>query len=166
MPRLILMRHAKSDWNHPGLRDHDRPLNKRGRASAEALGDWLRAEKYLPDQVFCSSAERTGETLLGLKLDPKPEINFTRALYLAEAAAMMDVLNTATAACVLMVGHNPGICEMAHRLVDAPPDHERFEDYPTGATLVCDFDASSWAEVQWYRGKAVEFVVPRALLEG
>ena len=59
MLRLILMRHAKSDWSHLDLSDHDRPLNNRGKASAAALGDWLRVKSYLPDQVLSSTAART-----------------------------------------------------------------------------------------------------------
>ena len=95
MRRLILMRHAKSDWNHPGLGDHDRPLNARGIASATALGDWLRAKDYIPDAVLCSSAERTGQTLLGLALPDGVPTTFTRTLYLAEAPQMLEQLRTA-----------------------------------------------------------------------
>ena len=80
MLRLILMRHAKSDWSYAGLDDHARPLNKRGRTSAAALGNWLRHNEYIPDHVLCSSAERTGETLLGLGLDPQTETLFIRGL--------------------------------------------------------------------------------------
>ncbi len=164
MRRLILMRHAKSDWNHFTLSDHDRPLNDRGRRSAAALGDWLRDKGYLPDEVLCSSAERTGETLLGLELPGNPEITYSRALYHAEAEGMLDILRCARARCVLLVGHNPGICELAHRLVAEPPAHDRFEDYPTGATLICDFDVASWEEVTWFAGEVVDFAIPRELL--
>lgn len=166
MLRLILMRHAKSDWNHIGLADHDRPLNKRGKASAKVLGDWLRAKGYIPDEVLCSSAERTGQTLLGLQLGSSPRTTFTRALYHADAQSMLTLLHGATAPSVLMLGHNPGICEFAHRLVDDPPRHDRFSDYPTGATLVCDFDASNWKDVGWFQGIVVDFKVPRELLAG
>ena len=51
MKRLILMRHAKSDWNHPGLADHDRPLNKRGRKAAPAMGAWLTADRALVEKA-------------------------------------------------------------------------------------------------------------------
>ncbi len=164
MLRLILMRHAKSDWSYAGISDHERPLNKRGRASAAVLGDWLRANQYFPDQILCSSAQRTGETLSGLNLMPETPTQFTRALYLAEARAMLENLSTATARCVLMIGHNPGICEMAHRLVDEPPLHARFSDYPTGATLVCDFAEPHWADVTWHAGQVVDFAIPRELM--
>ena len=164
MLRLILMRHAKSDWSHASLSDHDRPLNKRGLESAAALGNWMRDKGYLPDQVLCSTAARTGQTLLGLALDPSPHTQFVQALYHAEAPTMLNALHAATDPCVLMLAHNPGICEMAHRLVDDPPLHDRFHDYPTGATLVCEFDTDSWAGVEWFQGTVVDFVIPRELM--
>ena len=163
MLRLILMRHAKSDWTHPDTADHDRPLNKRGRGAARTLGDWLRAQGHVPDEVLCSSAERTSQTLTGLCITPTPQTRFVRALYLAEPRVMIETLHEATGTCVLMVGHNHGICEFANLLVETPPAHERFADYPTGATLVCDFDVSKWTEVNWHQGRVVDFVVPREL---
>lgn len=164
MLRLILMRHAKSDWGHAGLSDHARPLNKRGRASAQVLGNWMRSKDYGPGEVLCSSSERTGETLLCLGLDPAPPTRFLSELYHATAGEMLDVLRSAQNATVLMVGHNPGICDMANRIVQTPADHIRFLDYPTGATLVCDFDMAHWQDVDWFTGDVVDFAIPRELL--
>ncbi len=164
MLRLILMRHAKSDWSHAGLGDHARPLNKRGRASAKALGYWMRSKEYWPDEVLCSTAERTGETLLRLDFNPPLNTRFVSGLYHAEAEEMLGILHGAKSACVLMIGHNPGICEMANRLVEAPPSHDRFFDYPTAATLVCDFDKTDWRDVTWFSGEEVDFVIPRELI--
>ncbi|WP_299781083.1 histidine phosphatase family protein [uncultured Roseobacter sp.] len=164
MLRLILMRHAKSDWNHPHLSDHDRPLNTRGLASAKALGNWLRTKGYRPDQVLSSSSERTGQTVLGLAVPDDVPVTFTRALYLAEPETMLDVLHTATGRCVLMLGHNAGIAEMAERIVEVPPQHNRFADFPTGATLVVDFDAEGWKAIGWHEGQPIDFVIPRELV--
>ena len=60
--RLILTRHAKSDWDDPLLADHDRPLNARGRRSARLLGDWLASRGYEPEEVLCSTAARCRQT--------------------------------------------------------------------------------------------------------
>jgi phosphohistidine phosphatase len=163
MLRLILMRHAKSDWSHPGLTDHDRPLNRRGQKSARLLGDWLRARGHLPDEILCSTARRTVETLQGLKLGKGVAPSLQPGLYHADPEAMMRILREATGACVLMIGHNPGICEMAQALVADAPDHDRFDDYPTGATLVCDLDIATWAEAEWHSARTVDFVIPREL---
>ncbi len=161
MKRLILMRHAKSDWGDPALPDHARPLNKRGRRAARALGDWLRAEGLEPGEILCSTATRTRETCARLKLPVAPRL--IDGLYLAEPAAMLAALRVARADTVLMIGHNPGIAELAARLVAAPPAHPRFEDYPTGATLVADFAIEDWAALQEHSGDAIHFVIPRDL---
>ena len=65
--RLILMRHAKSSWNKP-VSDHERELNGRGRASARAMGNWLRENDFLPKEALISSSERTRETFEGLEV--------------------------------------------------------------------------------------------------
>ena len=158
--RLILMRHAKSDWSHD-LADHDRPLNKRGKLAAQSLGDWLRENGFVPDQIWCSSAKRTCETFEGLALDIAPL--FTRSLYLAEPADLMAAAQASTGDCVLLIAHNPGIAWFAHQLLAQIPRHPKFAQYPTGATLVVDFDIVSWDQLQLGRGQLVDFVVPREL---
>ena len=157
------MRHAKSSWSSPALNDHARPLNKRGRASATALGGWLRRAGYIPDTILSSSAERTRETAARLKFDVPA--TFTNALYHAGPRRMLAALAGAEAQTVLMLGHNPGIAEFADLLVAAHPDHPRFLDYPTGATLVAEFPVSDWYEIRFGIGKAIDFMVPRDLLE-
>lgn len=159
---LILMRHAKSSWVHPGLADHDRPLNDRGVRSAVAIGNWLRMKGHVPDAAISSSSERTGQTFLGLELDIP--VTFTRTLYHAGPEVMMDLLRQQEADKVLMIGHNPGIAEFAHRLVEAPPEHPRFADYPTCATAIIRWDEGDWSETGWRGGKVVDFAIPRELI--
>lgn len=161
---LILTRHAKSSWNHPALDDHARPLNKRGRASAKAIGKWLSDKGYLPDTVLSSDSARTRETWDRMGLAAAQTV-FTRALYHADSEEMMHALNQATGDCVLMLGHNPGIAHFAEHVVQAPPAHDRFFDYPTCATTIITFQAVNWADVTWQSGEVLEFVIPRALLE-
>ncbi|MDU8912230.1 SixA phosphatase family protein [Aestuariicoccus sp. MJ-SS9] len=160
MKHLILMRHAKSDWSM-NLDDHARGLNKRGERSARALGDWLRAQEYLPDQVLCSDAHRTRQTLELLALEA--ETDFDPRLYLSAPETMLEVLRGATGDRVLMIAHNPGICALAEHLVDEAPAHDRFADYPTGATLVAEFDIDDWKKLRPGTGRALAFVVPREL---
>lgn len=162
MKRLILARHAKSDWGDPALPDHARPLNRRGRRSAKALGDWLRGEGLVPGEILCSPAKRTQETCARLRLPLAPRL--IESLYMAEPEDMLDVLREARGDTVLMIGHNPGIAEFAARLVAEPPAHPRFDDYPTGATLVADFDIGDWARLAEHTGRAARFVIPRELL--
>ncbi len=165
MKRLILMRHAKSDWSSRAATDHDRPLNARGRHSAEALGDFLRDNDLLPDQVLSSSAKRTGETLLRLKLPEKTDVTFSRDLYLATHNDMMSALQGATGQTVLMVGHNPGMRITAGEILAEPPvGSPQFDKYPTGSTLVADFDIDDWAQADWGMAQLAHFVSPRELL--
>lgn len=161
MLTLILMRHAKSSWGSPELTDHDRPLNGRGRKSAKAMGRWLRKRGHAPEQVLCSSSRRTMETFEKLAIDAP--ISFTRKLYHAGPAAMLEVLQEAEAPTVLMLGHNPGIAAFARNLVSRPPDHARFDDYPTCATLIARFHRSKWADVGWGDGETIDFAIPREL---
>jgi len=161
--RLILMRHAKSSWGDPTQPDHARPLNGRGQRSATALGDWLRARGYLPDQVLSSSSVRTRETFDRLGLDAPAQ--FSDALYHASPATMLKALRAATGQTVLMLGHNPGIATFAHSLVATPPAHERFADCPTGATLIADFAITAWGDLTPGIGQTVDFIIPRALTD-
>lgn len=158
--RLILIRHAKSSWEHPGP-DHDRPLNKRGYKSAPAVGSWLRQNGYLPEAILSSSAKRTRETHDGLGF--KVPARFERSLYLAEPDIMLAELRSETADSVLMLGHNPGIAVFAELLVAQAPDHHRFFDYPTCATTVMDFDIDDWSALEFGTGKVQGFVIPREL---
>ncbi|MBR9764941.1 MAG: histidine phosphatase family protein [Rhodobacteraceae bacterium] len=159
--RLILMRHAKSSWANPGQPDHARPLNGRGRDSAVALGDWLRGRGYLPEQALVSSARRTRDTFAGLALPVTPVLD--DGLYHAGSLRMLATLRAARGQTVLMIGHNPGIAEFAEVIVQAPPGHGRFADYPTGATLVADFPISAWDQIRPGMASAVDFIIPREL---
>ena len=162
--RLILMRHAKSSWDNPFAEDHQRPLNGRGKRSAKAIGEWLRAQGYLPDQILSSSATRTRETCAGLQLEA--DKRFLDGLYHAGAGQMLEVLKQGSGECVLMLGHNPGIAWFASELVERPPEHPRFNDYPTCATLVVDFQISTWRDLRPGTGQVVDFVIPRELTDG
>ena len=161
--RLILTRHAKSSWEDLRQSDHDRPLNKRGRTSAQAVGRWMRDRSVRPQVILCSTAARTRETLELLALDAP--VDFEAGLYHCSADAMLAKLTQQTVQTVLMVGHNPSIAELAERLTHELPPHPRFLDYPTCATTVLEFDAHTWQDVQYGTGKINAFVVPRDLSE-
>ncbi len=158
---LILTRHAKSSWDSPAMGDHDRPLSKRGQRAARALGRWFHSNGYQPDQVLSSDSKRTRETYAGLGLANGAD--FTSELYHASASQMLRVLKRASGTVVLMLGHNPGIAGFAGQLPNRPPDHPRFFDYPTGATLVARFDIDNWQQAVWGGGDVVDFVIPREL---
>lgn len=163
MKTLILMRHTKSDWSISES-DHNRVLNPRGIRSARALGDWLRGAGHVPDRALVSSARRTRESIGLLALDCPA--TFQRALYLAEPEVMLHQLRQASGDTVLMLGHNPGICALAHDLTADAPHHPRWHDFPTGATLVARFDVQGWSKVTTRTGQCVDFITPRDLTDG
>ena len=137
--RLILSRHAKSSWDDPAMADHDRPLNGRGRRAALELGEWLQSRGYEPDEVLCSTAERTRETwtrAAAAPLEVMPKVRFVDALYNASPDILLKVLRGAAGDCVMMIGHNPGMAEFAAMLPARAPNHADFRRYPTAATLV------------------------------
>lgn len=159
--RLILTRHAKSSWDDPAQPDQDRPLNDRGRRASLALGDWLASRGYEPEEVLCSSAQRTRETWEGVALaalEVRPLVRYEAGLYQASAEKMLAILRTASAPTVMMLGHNPGIAELAAMLCARPPMDPDFRRYPTAATLVVDFQTDSWADVGPGEGSVMDFV--------
>ena len=159
--RLTLIRHAKSSWDG-NEEDRARPLSKRGRNAADALGEWLRGR--MPDEILCSDAARTRETWERIAAaGDGPAADLEPRLYHADCDTILSVLRGATDPHVCIVGHNPGIGRFAERIVAQSPDHARFEDYPTGATTMMTFGAASWSEVGWKSGKIEDFVVPREL---
>ena len=159
--KLILVRHAKSSWDDPLQADFDRTLNKRGRASAVAIGKWLRKLGHVPDAVLSSSSKRTQETAELLGFDT--ETHFTKALYHAGAYLMLSELQRASGQTVLLLGHNPGIAEFAERLASKLPAHSRFLDFPTCATTVFEFECDSWQDVNFGMGHIKAFTIPREL---
>ena len=166
MRRLILLRHAKSSWADPGQRDFDRPLNPRGQRAAAAIGAWLADKGLLPDAALVSPAARTRETWarLGPAFATVPA-RFPDDLYHAEAQALLGHLQAAPAeaATVLILGHQPGIGELASRLLPEPPDDPEYLRYPTAGTAVIDFDVDDWTEAHWQEGRLFAFTTPRRL---
>jgi len=166
MPRrLILLRHAKSDWTDADATDHARVLNPRGRAACDAIGAWLAARGHVPDEVLCSDAARTRETWARLAphLPGAPAPTLRPDLYLAEPGRMLSALQGASGDVVAMLGHNPGIGSFAAGLLADRPEHDDFGRYPTLATLVADFDIDAWSRLVPFTGRVVDFVVPRDL---
>ena len=173
MKTLILLRHAKSSWDDPGLDDHGRPLNKRGRRSAPAIAAWLAERGHRPDTVLCSSARRARETFERAEraapgLLPEPEIE--DGLYHAAPTALRGRLARLGADCgtALMIGHQPGLGALARLLTNgrAEPGCARaFEHFPTAAAAVIRLDIAEWPAIADGTGRLVEFAVPRELMQ-
>lgn len=162
--RLILTRHAKSDWATPQVGDVRRPLNKRGQRNAETIGRWMVENGYIPETALVSSAARTQETFERLQL-PAQGLNSQSldALYHAGPERILQVIKSATGKTVLLLAHNPGIGEFSERFADIVSDHPDFWRYPTGATTVFQVKATSWKDIAWGENAIEAFVIPREL---
>jgi phosphohistidine phosphatase len=159
---LILIRHAKSDWDGFDGDDHARKLNPRGRQAAPKIGRWLADKDHIPDLMLVSDAARTLETasLICAGWPQPPRVETLRDLYLASPEVMLDALIKTTHPCVAMVAHNPGIAILAQALLARAPDHPKFDQYPTGAITIIDFENDVVAP---QTGILKDFVVPRDL---
>jgi phosphohistidine phosphatase len=167
MRRLLLLRHAKSSWADAGLRDHERPLNARGREAAPRVGRYLDREGLVPDLVLCSSARRTCETVARLRLPEKVPVEVSHDLYLGSPDAVLDLVRQVddTVATLLVVGHNPTTHELALTLAGAG-DADLVDDlarrFPTGALAGLAFDGD-WRSLDAGAARLERFVAPRDL---
>lgn len=170
MPRLLLLRHAKSSWTDPGRADFDRPLNSRGRSAAPAIAKFMVQQGLLPQRIVCSTAQRARETLALMlpHMASDMEVAFTRRLYEADAEGYLTAARMAggTANTLMLVGHNPAMEEVA--MVLAPAGDARAltlmrEKYPTGALAVIDFDGPRWDEIGPGAGHLTAFCTPKML---
>jgi phosphohistidine phosphatase len=158
MRRLILIRHAKSAWNEPGLSDFERKLAPRGRKAAQWIGDVLREAGWVPDLVLCSPADRTRETLALADLDVP--VRFEQDIYERMSDDFIDIIRSTggEAPVLALIGHNTGMETTALLLAEDDVD---FGGYPTGAIAVLDFAIDDWAELAEGSGKVVAFRWPR-----
>jgi phosphohistidine phosphatase len=163
---LYLLRHAKSDWDDPSRTDIDRPLAPRGRKAAGAMSRYLKRADIRPELILCSPARRTRQTLelIGEAFELMPQVTFAPWLYAASAGqllANLEELPPETAS-VMLIGHNPGLEDLATSLAGRGADLDRLRDkYPTGALAVLSvFD---WRRLEPGCAELVSFVVPRDL---
>ena len=170
MHQLLLLRHAKSSRDDPNLPDRERPLTKRGRHAARLMRQAIGDLGLAPDLVLVSTARRTMQTLEALEpWDETPLIEPLDALYLAEADRLFATLQevTETVRSVLLIGHNPGLHELALALRDSttPADDaaRRLADgFPTGA--LAEFTVGvPWVRLDPGRGRLSRFLTPREL---
>jgi phosphohistidine phosphatase len=170
MRRLMLLRHAKSDWTRPGTRDHERTLAPRGREAAPRIGAYMARHGLLPDLVLCSTATRTRETwdLAAATFPDPPPTTYDERVYESGAGTLLDVVKEAKPGVhgLLLVGHNPGLHDLAQRLIasgDVDMRQRLTEKFPTGALAVIDFAVDDWRKLHPRSGRLDRFVVPRML---
>ncbi len=165
MPQLLLLRHAKSSWDDPKLPDHSRPLNARGKHAAAQVGRVMREMGILPDRVLVSSARRTVQTLEQLEpWDAPPRVVVMDGLYLASARAILDLIQDVPDETerLLVVGHNPGLHDLALLLADKDEGIEEqklHEGFPTSALAWFNIPCS-WRELSESKAALTRFMAP------
>jgi phosphohistidine phosphatase len=177
MRRLMLLRHAKSDW--PGrISDFERPLAKRGLIAAPLMGRYMAGEGLRPDLALVSTARRTRETwgLVAPELDHggagQPiETRFEAGIYEAYPEHLLEFARAApaTARTLLMVGHNPGLEDIAAELASSGDEamlRSMRAKFPTCALAVLDLDIDDWSEAGFGRARLERFVTPASIGHG
>ncbi len=169
MRRLMLLRHAKTERVEPGERDRDRKLAKRGRADAPLIGAYMARHGLVPDLALVSAAERAQETwkLLAAAFAKPPKAATDERIYNAGADKLMSVLaEPRRARALLLVGHNPGIHDLAVALIAAGEAAARervAEKLPTSGLVVIDLPFDDWALLHPHSGRLERFVSPRLI---
>jgi phosphohistidine phosphatase len=172
MRQLLLLRHAKSTWDDAAMPDRDRPLNARGRRAAIVMRQAMRDLGLIPDVVLVSTARRTMETLEALEpWDDTPLVEPLDTLYLANPIQLIAALHgvAETVRSVLLIGHNPGMHDLAltlagSQVLSGSGENERAltAGFPTGA-LAEFVIAGSWWDLREGGGRLVRFLTPRTL---
>jgi phosphohistidine phosphatase len=168
MHMLHLLRHAKSSWKE-GVEDHERGLNRRGREASRRVGRHLPASVGALDLVLCSSARRTRETL-ELVLDElatRPRCVIENELYAASKKELINRLRHLAESIgnVLLIGHNPGLHELAVALADTNSAGFRLlepDKFPTAARASFRI-SDAWSDIGCSRYELVDYVTAESL---
>ena len=174
MKTVYLFRHAKSDWAEAGLKDHERPLSERGKKAAPQMAHYIKAKKYKPDLILCSTARRTVETFDALKeeLGDDLTVRFEDAIYLAEPHKLLERLTWLgdDVKSAMLIGHNPGMAQLAAQLTRSPEEadeeklHKRMrEKFSTAALAVIKIPIKAWADLKEGKGRLADFMRPKDL---
>lgn len=162
MKTLLLLRHAKSDWDDPALKDFERPLNKRGLKAAQAVGSFLRRQKAQPQLILSSPAERARQTTLLVMKTAKltVDMRYDERIYEASLERLIEVLSQIedTAEVVMLVGHNPGFEELLEHLTGEA------QRMATAALACLNLNLEKWSKVREDSARLEWLVKPRDLL--
>jgi len=164
MKTLILIRHAKSSWDAPGLSDIDRPLNERGKKDAPEMAKRLKGRKLDIDLFVSSTAKRARKTAkyFAEEFDVKKEdIKLVEDLYLATPTAFQKTISELNDKhdVVAVFSHNPGITEFANSLTSV-----HIDDMPTCSMFALSINTDSWNNFEISEKKFLFFDYPKNAL--
>jgi len=166
MSRLMLLRHAKTANAEAGENDRDRKLTARGRSDAPVIGTYMAHHRLVPDLALVSPATRALETwdLAVGALDAKPRLVKDERIYNASPRRLSTLIReTRDAVTIILVGHNPGLHELALSLIASGDINARerlFEKLPTCGLVVIDLPLDDWSKLNANSGRLERFVTP------
>ena len=168
MHTLYLLRHAKSSWSDPTLADRERPLAPRGRRDAKRIAEHLVRLGIEPDLILCSPAERTRQTLeqVSAALGANPTLRLEAGLYAASADELLERIRVVPedVASVMLIGHNPGLQDLALALASAGPGLARLKaKFPTAALATLTLPKATWSQTSEADAVLAAYVVPNQL---
>lgn len=165
MRTLYLVRHAKSSWGNPGLRDHDRPLNDRGLHDAPKMAQMLASQGVVPDLLVSSPAKRALTTALffaeAFNIEPR-EVQKDPNIYEAFPQEILRIISELpeSAKTVLLFGHNPTFTEVANRFAE----DDFIENVPTCGVVKITSSADSWKAFYEGNSKIAACYFPKEVL--
>ncbi len=174
MRRLMLLRHAKTETDAPSGRDEDRRLDPRGHHDAAEIGAWISRHPPFPGHVMVSHAVRAHQTWeiaweAMKETVPAPQVELMPELYGADVVQLLETIRNAAIADpkrLMLVGHNPGMHELAVMLAGSGDPAARAAlagNLPTAGLAVLDFDIDDWTDVGLQRGRLELFVSPKLI---
>ena len=175
MKTLILLRHAKAEAHGAKANDHDRSLTPKGVKAAAVMGAHLAAQGLAPDLILSSDAVRARETLDALMttLKANPAIEIEPSFYPGRPDLILARVRKTDDrfGCVMVIGHNPGLEDLARALVRRRGPGEEWDalnrmeaKFPTAAMAVIRFETESWAFIDVGQGDLAAFKAPRDLI--
>jgi phosphohistidine phosphatase len=169
MRRLMLLRHAKTERAERGERDRDRKLTKRGHNDASLIGTYMAHHGLVPDLALVSPAARTQETweLVAAAFAKPPQHVIEERIYNATAEGLLELIRkTRGAHALLIIGHNPGLHDVALQLTASGSVEMRerlAESMPTSGLAVIDLAFDAWSRLHRQSGRLDSFITPRLL---
>ena len=163
MKRLILVRHAKSNWNQPLVSDHDRIINDSGKSDAKLIGQYLYQTHYTISHIISSIAIRTLQTakIISKEIKFEDSIETQSLIYNSAAEKILNLIHNINNKfeCVMLLGHNPTITELANHISNI-----EINNIPTSGTIIIDFECQ-WNQIS-NDGNTIDFITPDKLKAG
>lgn len=163
MKTLILIRHAKSDWDDQTISDFERPLNEKGLADAPMMADFVISKGIRPDILISSPAKRALMTcrIFAKKMSLSAgKIITEKEIYSGSVRDLLKIVNKIDDKnnTALLFGHNPDISYLANMLTG-----EFIDSMPTCSVVAIEFNVETWEMADAVNGKMIFFHYPKLL---